>query len=497
MKEYIGINNRSVINFKENLKLTRNFDDIIPMEKPNKEFIKLREEKNYKLYQLLINKYDFITFEITNSFLYRRKTELYIEPVKIHNNIIKIADIDIIPVAQGYITFEFSKNTAYLGGLKYFTMIINPYFQSLNDKEICITKIIGPWAINKNEELELFFHEEHYLKKRNKVKTIFMYLDWSVKKTYKKTVYGDNFDFIVVNNPGDKRIGEYITNCDVFIIDKVSILNKFDCADDLVVLTHTIFMVEQFLTHVKKNADLVFMYTTPHILPHYQLYYYLYRNFASMIYYSSILSEFRDGIFVFKSLNELNELNDNLLSDIIKKYKKVDKSFGHNLYLTTNKKWCQQQKYKSDNTTDIFISSLYDEQFSDKFSDFMYKLKKHKKNNMKLIVKKINFLKKQINFKDDKTYNYSKIKSYIYYNIDECINLLNAHNLPINELYSPNIIFNSKKTLNKIFPNIRNDLLEKLSFSRDSIYSVSSYDVSEKTSILIKTYFTNVRRSWI
>ena len=489
MKEYIEIENTSVLNFKENLKLTKNIDNLVLMEKPNKELVELRKEKNYKLYQMLINKYDFITFEIINT-VYRLYPKLEIEPVKIFNNILNLGGIDINPIAKGYTSFELATNTVYPGGLKYFTMATNPYFKELVDKEICIIKIIGPWEINEKEELELFFHEERYLNKKNKIKTIFIYFDWDTKKKYKKTIYGDGYDFIVAEDPSDERIGDYIKNADILIIDKVSLLSKFECADDLIVLTHTMFLVEQFLLRAKKNADLVFMYTTPHILPHYQLYYYLYRNFTTMSYYISILSQFRDGIFIFKGFNNLN---DNLLSDVIKKYTKIDNSHGHNLYLITDKNWCQQQKYKSSNPIDIFISSLYDEPFSDKFSNFMYKLKKYKKKHAALIVNKINFLKKQINFKNDKTYNYSKIKSIVYYNIDECINFLNEYNIQVNDVYSKNSVFTPEKTLNIIFPNIKKDLLKNLQFSRDSIYSVSSYDVAEKTSILIKKYFKNVR----
>ena len=491
MKDYIELQNQNVIKFREKLVLTKDIDDILFMEKPYKELVDLRTDKDFKLYQLLINKYDLITFEILNGFLHRRKTELVIEPITVRNNIINIAGIDINPVAQGFSASELSRNTAYPGGLKYFTVASNPYFNTLTDKEICIIKILGPWEINEKNELELFFHEEIFFKrKKNKVKTIFMYVAWGIEKSYTKTVYGENYDFIVVDNPEDNRIGEYIKQSDVFIIDKVSILNKYDCGDDSVVLAHTMFLVNQFLLSAKNNADLVFMYTTPHILPHYQLYYYLYRNFSTMIYFISVLSEFRDGIFIFKSLNNMS---DNLLDNILKKYKKIDNTYGHNLYLVTDKTWCNQQKYEPPIRTDTMISSLYTEKFSDKFDNFMYKIKKHKKKRAKLNVQKIEFLKKQIHFKNDNTYNYNKIKSYVYFNIDECVQFLEKHDIEISDTYKQNVIFNSVKTLKSFFPNINDNVVKKLQFSRDSIYSISSYDIAEKTSMLIKTYFKSAR----
>lgn len=168
MKDYIELQNKNVIKFREKLVLTNNIGDILFMEKPYKELVDLRTDKDFKLYQLLINKYDLITFEILNGFLHRRKTELVIEPITTRNNIINIAGIDINPVAQGFSASELSNNTAYPGGLKYFTVASNPYFNTLTNKEICIIKIIGPWEINEKNELELFFHEEIFFKQKKK-----------------------------------------------------------------------------------------------------------------------------------------------------------------------------------------------------------------------------------------------------------------------------------------------------------------------------------------
>lgn len=487
MKEYFEIKNNYKTNFEENLELTKNFDDLLFMEKTSKKILKLKKEKNFLLYKLLINKYDFITYETLNSF-YKNNDILNIEPVTINNNITNIAGINIYPIVKGFNASNLLLNTIYPGGLKYFTVVLNPYLNTLVNSTICIIKMIGPWEINSKDELVLFFHEELYFKTKNKIKTIFTYISWGDTKKYKKVVNDNGFEYIIVDKLDDNKIGEYIKDCDVVIIDKISILDKYRCLDDVIVMTHTLFLVNQYLLSAKNNSNLVFLYTTPHILPHYQLYYYLYRNFSTLTYYKSILSEFRDGIFIFKSFDKLE---DNLLEKIIEKYKKIDTSFGHDLYMITDESWCTQRESIPDKKMDMLISSLYHNNFSNEFNTFMEKIKNHKKHNVKINIKKIEYLQKYIHFKDN--FNYKKIKSFVFFNIDECVQLLESNNIEINEIYKKNTILNSVKLLKTFFPNINDNILTKIQFSRDSIYSISSYDIAEETSMLIKTNFKNIK----
>jgi hypothetical protein len=487
MKEYFQIKNNYKTKFEENLELTNNFDDLLFMEKPSKKFWKLKKDNNFLLYKLLINKYDFITYETLNNF-YKNNDKLNIDVVTINNNITNIAGISIHPVVKGFNTNNLLLNTIYPGGLKYFTVALNPYLNTLVNKTICIIKIIGPWEINDKDELELYFHEELFFKIKNRIKTIFTYTTVNNKKEYKKVINDNGFEYIIVNKLDDDKIGKFIKDCDVVIIDKISILNKYKCVDDSTVMTHTLFLVNQYLLSGKKNSDLIFLYTTPHILPHYQLYYYLYRNFITLTYYKSILSEFRDGIFIFKSFEKLE---DKLVEQIVEKYKKIDMSFGHNLYINTDETWCTQQSKIPDVNISILISSLYHNNFSHKFNTFMEKIKNHKKHIVKINIKKIEYLQKYILFKDN--FNYKKIKTFVLFNIDECIQLLESHKIGINELYKNNTIFNSVKLLKTFFPNINDNILTKIQFSRDSIYSISSYDIAEETSMLIKTNFKNIK----
>ena len=57
MKNYFEIINDKKTSFKEKLKLTNNFDDILFMEKPPEKLVKLEKEDDFMLYKLLINKY--------------------------------------------------------------------------------------------------------------------------------------------------------------------------------------------------------------------------------------------------------------------------------------------------------------------------------------------------------------------------------------------------------------------------------------------------------
>jgi hypothetical protein len=487
MKDYIEITNNYKTNFEEKLELTKNFNDIQFMEKPVQKFRELTKEKNYPLYKLLINKYDFITYETLNS-IYKHNERLGIDVITIDNNITNIAGISIYPVAKGFNTKKLLLNTIYPGGLKYFSVVLNPYLSTLVNKTICIIKTIGPWEINDKGEIELYFHEELFFKTKNKIKTIFTFIAKGDEKKHKTVVNDNGFEYIIVYKLDDEKINSFLKDCDVVIIDKVSISSKHRCIDDVGVMTHTLFLVNNYLSFAKKKSDLVFLYTTPHTLPHYQLYYYLYRNFETLTYYKSVLSEFRDGIFVFKSFDKLE---DNTLNKIVEKYKKLDKSFGQDLFTVTDESWCDQQVYVPVVKVESLIVSLFNKNFSDKFTIFMEKIKKQKKHHVKNNIKKIEYLKKYINFKDN--FNYKKIKTFVYYNIDECIKLLESHNIEVNELYKKNIIFNSAKLLKTFFPNINDNILTKIQFSRDSIYSISSYDIAEETSNLIKRNFKNIK----
>jgi len=488
MEEYFEIKNNKKIKFKEKLELTKDFDDILFIEKPSKKIIKLRKEKDFYIYQLLINKYEFITYEILSYLNLKKMTGNGVVDFNTNNNMINIAGINIVPAVKGFDADKFLLKTAYPGGLKYFTTALNPYLNTLTDKTICIIKFIGPWEINNNDELELYFHEELYLNTKNKVKTIFTFVSWNSSKKYKKIINGDGYDYIVVDDLNDNNISKFMKGCDVVIIDKISVLHKFDCADDNSVLVHTLFLVNEFLSVANNNADLIFLYTTPHIFPHYQLYYYLYRHFKTMTYYKSILSEFRDGIFVFRSFDGLK---DNLLKSITTKYSKIDESFGKNIFIKVEKSWCNQQGFEPKNKIGTLISSLYQNTFSNKFNNFMDNIKKHKEKVLKLTIKKMEYLQKYIYFNGN--FNLKKIKTFIFFNIDESIKLLESNNIEINDFYKKNVVINSINILKSFFPNINDNLLSKIQFSRDSIYSISSYDIAEKTSMLIKTHFPTVR----
>jgi 16S rRNA G966 N2-methylase RsmD len=440
------------------------------------------------LYKLLINKYDFITFDSLNNIY---KNNLYNNIITINNNIVNIVGVNILPIAKGFNSNLFlSKfnSSQVSSGLKYFTIALNSYFKELKNKTICIIKTIKPEQINKDGNLELYFQEEIFLKTKNKVKTIFTCIEYNDEMKYKNILNGDNYDYIIINDLQDNKISDFIKDCDIIIIDKISILNNFDCGNDNSILVHTLFLVNQFINNVKNNSDLVFLYSMPHIFPYYQLYYYLYRNFKSLIYYSSILSYFHDGIFIFKSFDNLK---DNILDNIIKEYNKNKTTHNSQIYIKTEETWCTQQTYKPNNKTETLIASLYDKPISNTFNEFMQKIRRQNRKIGKLNIKKIEYLQNYIYTKN--SLNYKKIKTFIYYNIDECVELLNSFNIEINDIYKKNTIINSVKLLKTFFPNINDNILSKIQFSRDSIYSISSYDIAEQTSNLIKTYFKNVK----
>jgi hypothetical protein len=478
------INNNPII-IKPKLTVTNKFDDIYFYNKTSRKTIKINKLKNILLYKLLVNKYEPITFENINynSLIFGNKNmELLDKHIyTFTNNVITIGGITLFPVIKG---FDMNKMTTMVnpGGLKYYNMAFNPYFKSLKNKKITLIKQIGPWEII-NDNLNLYFHEELFLNSNeNKTKTIFIYFNWD-NKTYKKIV-NEQYDYILINDINDKKINEYMKDSDLIIIDNISIRNKYDCLYNIVSFNHILRLVNHVINSINIGCDLAIIHNRPDILPYYQLYYYLFNSFSKLTYHKTQLSYKFNDFFVFESYK--HKIDG--LSDIISEYDTYDKYNSYNLYIDIQKKWCHSKIEKKDIVTNVMIQKIFDETFSEEFEKFMKKINKINKHEERKYIRKILFIKDQIMIKDN-IINFKKIKTILLHNIDKSIAYLKKNNIEINDIYKNNKISNSYKLVKSFFPNIPDNLVNKIHLSRDSIYSVSSYDVAEKTSLLIKQYF--------
>ena len=449
------------------LKLTSNYEDIKFIIK-NKHFLTSSLDQHNNIYKILLNKYEFITMETINKLLNRENNNDLTNDnkiIEIKNNIYTISDIPLIPMIQNNDNISF---------IKY----INPYFNLLKNKNIGIIKYI-----NNNNELE-----QYLTNMKNITKTVFICnKDNIITNNY-------NFDYIMVqyNNMIDnKDIKKFLANIDVLILEEFNIIPKEACIKNIYDLLITLIFSELCLS--LNVSDFVILNSIPYTEPYNELIYYLSLMFEKLEYYPGEIS-YETSFLIFKKNKKTIDSNQILLN-ILKQYKKDDKSLGLNINTgTLNKIYCTN--YNNNNITynnndNIMIKKILKINIPESYYKFIKKIIKFIKRKRNKYIIKYNYLKDYLSTKTGNL-NLSKVKSILLSNIDKSIKLLEKNNIEINEIYLINKLPNTNDIVKDFFKNIPDHLLPKIKLSRDSIYSVSNFTVAQKTSKLIKSYFRDV-----
>ena len=495
-----GIN----ISIVPSLKTTSEFNDIIFGLKPSKKSLDISKEENFYVLKILENTYETITFQNLNPrinkdnalSLYKKKDiipdetkpSLYSQLYDYKSNIISFAGVQLFPAIKGF-DIETLTTDTYSGGLKYYNLGLNKYYRSLTNKKILIIKQIGPREIVSGV-LMLYFNEEHFLSLKNKTKTIFIYDDWGTGIKYDDiNVTSSPFEYYVSTSFSDKKIRSHMPHdCDHIFIDKFSIHKRYECVDDLSIIPTYLNILNHCLNILPITASLTIMGTLPYSFAHRQLYYYLYTIFTYVTYHKSKLSSLKSGYFIFHN----RTTTSNILEGIINEYNGIDIYNGTHTYVPRqNKTWCNSpQRIRLKPKLNVYIKRLYKEPILDEFDTFINAIFKKRKTSEKLFIQRINYIKDLIVLPNGKI-NINKIKTIVLNNIEESISYLSRKNIGINEIYIKNDIatssyINSSYLIKSCFPMAPENIRKNIILSRDSIYSVSSYSVAEKTSGIIK-----------
>jgi len=479
---------------KYKLSKSKDFTDLIFIHKNSNDIYNLFNKPEQGIYRLLANKYEIITLENTTQIFNKqngridKSLSLENDIITINNGIYTIAGISIYPALMG-LNINKIKSDVYPDIYKYVSMMFSPYFNTIKDKKICIIKQIGPWEISNNK-LNLYFQQEYFFNETgNKTKSLFIYNSYNnVSNDYNDVNNSTHFDYLVANEVNDPKIGKYIEDCDIIIIDKFQIVRTRSCIHSSIIFIIYSYIINNVLKNIKSGATLILQELGFNTLPQYQLLYLLFRTFDNVKWIKNKLSYIKSGTYILSNYN--NTRCSSILDTFISDYSKLDNYFGKHLYSNYESDWCSKINTVVEPITDTIVLSIFKNTLDESFLKFMNKIKKYNNKRIKKYCKHVNFIISDVTVIEDniKKYIVPRIKSKLLYNIDKSIKLIKSIGGEVNHMYVNNIINNNKIVLNMI-PDIDKRLIPKIHLSRDSIYSVSKFEVAEKISNIIKKTF--------
>jgi len=492
-------NNSKDIIFKFKLKTTNDFNEIefIIVPKLDK-FLEVKNLKYYPLFNILIDKYEPITFKNLNRYkLLAHKDNIDINTkypfLKYNNNIFSIYDMEIFPVIKMYNTIDLV-SAVYSASYKYLNLLLNPYMKNIENKFIIFIKIIGPDEINNDNNLVLYFHEEEFFNmNNNKTLTIFIYFDFNDKEKKYSNVINAKYEYILITNIynlNKPKIINTVKNADILFVSPISIVNLDACSNDMILAIHEMLIFNLYLNHFKSQSALIVNNVNLHTLTRNQIYYLCYKNVESLTFYKNKISPINPGFYIFE-----NKKN-NILTDftfILNEYIKLDSNFGYDIYIDTEKSWCKKQDLNKNNVNkhSVLIKKIYSNILSAEYINFIKTINKISNKKISQLIKKIQFLNKDYITKNGEI-NIKKVHNLLEHNILFAIDKLKKYNIEINDIYTIYKKPTGLKIIKDLFPYLPNHLLDKIRLSRDSLYSISDYKGAEKTSTLIKKYFYGI-----
>lgn len=252
------------------------------------------------------------------------------------------------------------------------------------------------------------------------------------------------------------------------ILLRVQVIDNNNCLEEIQQLPNTLKNYYKALTSLNKGGDLYvnlnYYYHEPNII----FLQYILSFFDNVQYIDNILTANKIGYNMLK-FNNYNNTDPIELEQILDQYTKVH---NKNVPVTVvNVFYCTNN---DDQKKEQIIKSLFKGQLDENFVAYLSKLYKQQNAHLKMLIKRVNFI------------DYKKIFRHINNQIDIAINWAQQHNVEVNDQYNKSKIIMKPNIIRKYFRSERGVDLFKIEMTNDSLYSISSPDVADQMSKLIK-----------
>lgn len=451
---------------KLQLKMTNHILSIpslpIELSKPTHEFL------NIPILNLLLgNPYEIMTFSSIRQYLFMNKTS---DHIKITNDNVYIDKYILAPFTTHPST-TISLDTTF-----FFYKHIDLKTRIKNNKKILIIKqFIDKKHINFELENYLIKYKNYDI---NNIKTLI--ISFKEKNVILDTIY--QYKIVDYNSLNIHDIDKFMGMNDVIYINTVRMIyttHMNNCYYDIINLPYLLFIFYITLNHLNQEGDLYIYHLFPMLSYSYiGLFYYVFTLFDSIENIYNMIGV-HIGLFHLKKYN-----GESMLKKIFNSYYKIDPDIGLNNYVNNYNEYkienCEtKNSLITKHVNDKYINSIVTDIHPD-FINYIYGIY-------------INFNKKLSIFNEQcNNVKLKNVHSILSYNIQECKQFCNKHNIDISPLYENFKPLTYKKIIKKYFINKSNIIYDNLYMNVDSIYSITLPIDSIKICEHIKNNFKHI-----
>jgi len=438
-------NNETENSYVLKLNTTENYNDINQIFKYIDTIYHYVSPVYGLLIKICINKYEHLTFENLNNYakniLSRNNKLINNKQLFFENNIITLLKYNMFPLLKNFKENSLLKNSNNNG--IYYNLINNKYINKLKNKNILIIKLVGPYEITR-DILLLKFSREVYLKKKNNVKTIFLFHNYNYEiSAYNISTYNLKYDYKIfnINEINSIEFNNYIKDTDILYLTSINYFRPRDCLKDQTIFLNNLNILNCVLKNLNLNGDIILEDIFPKIQPHIELFYILHTSFKKLEFYKMRFTYKKDGFFIFKKL-----IKNISLDKIVNEYLNIDPFFGSKLNIKLENTDCDSRIKTTVYNTKSMISSILNTEVPKKFIDYMTNLYNISIKQSKKLDSRTTYVLDKLNL--NKINSYSLIPKNVIYNLNtEIITKIEIDEDKIYEILLENLDFCLKKCL--------------------------------------------------
>jgi hypothetical protein len=288
-----------------------------------------------------------------------------------------------------------------------------------------------------------------------------------------------------INNTSLNNFLKNVNMCDSKIIDIKSknktkydnvLLNTYvtnnNCIGELQYLPQIIHDYHKSIKILNKGGNLYVNLSYYYHEPSLIFLQYILSLFESIEYIHNPLVSNKIGYNIVK-FNNYSGIGTKELKLILKEYKIQNKDENVTII---NSFYCNKQ-----DASGLIIKTLFDNKLDNNFMSYLGKIYKQQNEYFKILIKRVNFI------------DYKKVFRHINNQIDIAITYCEKHKIEMNDIYKESKIIVKPYVIKKYFRFERGVDLLKIKMTSDSLYSVSSPDVANEMSRLIKNALPNIK----